>query len=132
MRVHKNDLDKNGWPQVGAFRNRSPEGLPLTDADGMSTDWAKHATAQDTLQRAKTPSDNIVVRLIAGKVRQIPEQIVEHTPIEPNSENSAGNRAHSDVRGNKKLNPEVRVKFRKICMLAQTHDCYGVESDTQS
>lgn len=130
MRVHKNNLDENGWPQVGAFRNRAPEGTPLTNADGMSTDWAKYATVQDTLQRAKTPSDNIVIRLIAGKVRQIPGQVVEHTPIQATVEQPVGNRAHTDVRGNKKLDPEVRVKFRQICMLAETHGSYRIGSET--
>lgn len=128
MRVHKNDLDDKGWPKPGAFRNRAPEGSPLTDADGMSTDWEKYSTAQTTLERARTPADNIVICLQVGEVRSIPEQKVEHTPLQTAPDDAIGNRSHTDVRGNKKRNPEVRVKFRRACLIAETLGSFNVEA----
>ena len=124
-RVHRNFLDENGRPNPGAFQNRPPEGQPLTDKDGMSTDWCRYSTAQQTLERAKNSADNIVVGMNVGVVRSIPEQTVEHTPIEPCPEMPAGNRAHTDVRGNKKRNSEVRVKFRQHCWIAPTEGGFG-------
>lgn len=119
-RVHRNDLDEQGRPKPGAFRNRPPEGQPLTSQDGMSTDWSRYSSAQNLLQRAKTPTNNIIVAMVVGEVRQIPEQTVEHTPIAPNELMPEGNRAHADVRGPKKNSPESRLKFREIATIAPT------------
>jgi hypothetical protein len=105
LRVHKTLLDDNGLPKPVAFRN-SP-----TKQDRMSTDWEKYATPEETLQRARNPADNIVVLLPVGEVRQVPGQRVEHTPVQA-AEDSPGNRAHTDVFGEK--TPEARVKFLQI------------------
>jgi hypothetical protein len=74
MRVHKNQLD-NGEPIPGAFKNRPQS------TNGMSTDWDEYSTAEDCRQRARTPADNAVIQMNVGEVRQIPFQIVTHTPI---------------------------------------------------
>jgi hypothetical protein len=105
LRVHKTLLDDDGLPKPVAFRN-SP-----TKQDGMSTDWEKYATPEETRQRARNPADNIVVSLPAGEVRQVPGQRVEHTPLQP-APDSPGNRAHTDVFGEK--TPEARVKFLQM------------------
>ena len=75
MRVHKNQLDRSGEPIPGAFRNRPQS------TDGMSTDWEKYATPEECRDRGRTPSDNAVIQLKVADVRDIPCQIVEHTPI---------------------------------------------------
>jgi hypothetical protein len=53
------------------------------------------------------PLDNIVIRLLAGRVRDIPEQIVKHTPDKENN-----NRAHTDVFGKKTT--QAREMFMSI------------------
>ncbi len=69
-----------------AFRNHPPE------SGGMSTDWEKYATAEQCRNRAKIPADNAVIRMNAGRIRQIPGQTVEHAPLPEN-------RAHTEVYG---------------------------------
>jgi hypothetical protein len=78
---------------------------------GMSADWDKYSTPEQSRQRAKMPNDNAVVELNVGDVRHIPDQNVEHTP-------SKKNRSHTDVTGEK--DEEVRIKFRRICSWAIT------------
>ena len=112
MRVHKHNLDANGEPIPGAFRNQP------TRADGMSTDWNKYSTPEEGQARARTPGDNAVIVLPVAAVREIAdEQIVEHTPIyEPLAEPPIFNRAHTDVFGEK--NTEARFHFMKIYRFA--------------
>jgi hypothetical protein len=108
QRVHRNNLDEQGLPKPGAFRN-SP-----TKQDGMSTDWDRYSTPQQTRQRARQPSENIVIALPVGRVREIAGQRVEHTPVQPEAE-FAGNQAHCDVFGEKTT--EARLKFLQIYRL---------------
>lgn len=111
MRVHKSQLDPNGEPIPGAFKNRP------RSTDGMSTDWNKYSTAEECRLRARTPADNVVLRLRVDEVRQIPLQTVEHTPkYEPAATPPLINRAHTDVFGEK--NTQVRLQFMKIYKLA--------------
>src|SRR3990172_8931272 len=100
MSAHKTQLP-DGEIAPGAFKNRP------TTKDGMSTDWDKYATPEDTRNRGKIPKDNAVIRLLVGDVRKIPDQTVVHTP-----DLKTPNRAHTDVFGEK--NPEVRVKLVRI------------------
>jgi hypothetical protein len=97
MRVHdmwRKDVDVN----PGAFKNHN---------GGMSTDWAKYSTPEETRQRARSPDRNAVVSLGVGAVRAIPGQEVVHTP-----DTERRNRAHTDVFGDK--DEEARVKLRRI------------------
>lgn len=111
MRVHKNQLDPNGEPIPGAFRNRPKS------TDGMSTDWNKYSTAEECRQRARTPADNAVLQLKVEEVRDIPLQIIEHTPIyKPADTPPLINRAHTDVFGEK--DTEVRLRFMSIYRVA--------------
>ena len=59
---------------------------------GMSVDWDKYSSPEDTRQRAANPQANAVISLPVGGIRNIDNLEVEHTP-EPT------NRAHSDVVG---------------------------------
>lgn len=105
MRVHQNYLDNEGEPIPGAFRNR-----PLK-TDGMSTDWERYSTPEQTRLRAPNPMANIVISLLARAVRSIPNQLVVHTP---NAETN--NRAHTDVFGEKTVEARERLMriYRKV------------------
>lgn len=97
MRVHRTWFKPNGEIAPGAFQNRG---------DGMSTDWSRYSTPNETRLRArKTPTDNAVLAMVAGDVRQVPDQQVVHTP-------QPENRAHADVRGEK--DEEARVLIGRI------------------
>jgi hypothetical protein len=107
MRVHRNDIDNRGRPLPGAFRNSPP-----TPEGGMSTDWEKYSTPEATRQRGRQPEGNYaVIGLIAGRVRDIPNQRVQHTPVQDHTLHS-DNRAHTDVLGLK--NTEVRARYMLI------------------
>ena len=103
MRVHRQRV-RNGDVRPNAFVNKP------TDKDGMSTDWEKYSTPEETQNRAKVPSDNAVIQLIVGEVRKVPGQTVKHTP-----DPKTNNRAHTDVFGEKEKYLEVRVKLSRIC-----------------
>ena len=87
---------KDGELQPGVFRDRD---------GGMSTDWSKYSTPEDTRNRARIPNDNGIVSLTVDQVREIEGLKVEHSPI-------PDNRAHTDVIGKK--TPEVRMKLLRI------------------
>lgn len=110
MRVHKTWFDSDGSIITGVLKN-----MP-TDQDGMSTDWQKYSRPQETRLRARKPQDNAVIQMVVGKVREIPNQIVVHTPDHANN-----NRAHTDVFGEKK-DPEIRIKFSRICEVVLSFD----------
>jgi len=93
MRVHRQFV-VGGQLQPGAFRDQGGT---------MSTDWAKFSTAHQTRQRAKNPSHNSVISLVAGAIRKVPLG-VEHSP-----DHELDNRAHTDVIGTK--TSEVRLKL---------------------
>lgn len=97
MAVHRGHFESNGTVAPAAFRNHG---------DGMSTNWSKYSSPDETRQRMKKPADNAVVVMNVGTVRAIPGQRVVHSPL-------LSNRAHTDVQGNKSRDPEVRVKLRR-------------------
>src|SRR5947208_1595655 len=102
MRVNQVHIRADGTIRPGAFQDH--EG-------GMSTDWDKYASAEDTLKNARDPKVNAVVSMNVGEVRSIPGQSVQHMPLPEN-------RAHTDVIGDKGgKNSEVRVKFTDICRI---------------
>jgi hypothetical protein len=100
MRVHRQRV-RDGEIRPNAFVNRG---------DGMSTNWEKYATPQQTQDDANSPNDNAIVQLIVGEVRKLPGQTVKHTP-----DIGRNNRAHTDVFGEK--SEEVRVKLSRICKI---------------
>ena len=101
MRVHQDYWDDEGEPIPKAFRNHPKK------TGGMSTDWQKYFTPEETRQRGRDAAANIVIQLLTGTVRKIPDQSVVHTPDVENN-----NRAHSDVFGEKTT--EVRERFMQI------------------
>lgn len=98
MRVHRVWVLR-GEVLPGAFQNR-PAG-----ATGMSTDWERYSTPEQTRQRSNRPSEQAVIEMIVGAVRGIPCQTVEHKPV-------SDNRAHTEVVGVK--DEEVRLKLTRM------------------
>lgn len=107
MRIHRQYIKPDGSLRSGCFQNR-PD-----DRGGMSTDWDRYATPQETRERARRPHDNAVVALHAGQVRTIPDQEIRHSPVHNHPE-LPDNRAHTDVYGPKEQDPEVRRRFQRI------------------
>ena len=99
MRVHVKTWAREGEVRPGAFQKR-PQG-----ATGMSTDWEKYSTPEETRNRGRNPIEQGVIVFFAGDARAVPGQAVEHTPKDEN-------RAHTDVIGEK--NEKVRLKFTRI------------------
>jgi hypothetical protein len=109
MRVHRQWAFENGDLKPGVFRNQPPENQGGT---GMSTDWDRYSTPRDTRFRAKTPEDNLVIRLGVGAVRRVPRQAVIHSP-----DVQTKNRSHTDVVGPKQRDPEVRIKLLEAAVV---------------
>lgn len=83
MRAHR--MHFRPTLQPGVF---TPQGL------GMSVDWEKYSSPEDTRQRARKPRDNAVISLPALGIRDIGKLELRHTP-----DHSTHNRAHSEVFG---------------------------------
>jgi hypothetical protein len=100
FRLHRNYMQFDDEIPQGAFRDQD---------GGMSTDWEKYSRAEETQRRAlkSPPEENGVLRLNVGGVREIKPLLVEHT-LEP------GNRAHTNVFGDKKKDPEARLKLQRL------------------
>ena len=99
MRVHINTWVRNDEVLPGAFDNR-PAG-----AAGMSTDWERYSTPEETRERGRNPWRQAVIEFLVGDARALPGQTVEHRPQDDN-------RAHTEVVGEK--SEKVRVKFTRI------------------
>lgn len=100
MRVHTWTFARDGILSAGAFKNHG---------GGMSTDWEKYSTAEETRARGKKPPEEYwVVKMNVGEVREVPGQTVEHSPLPEN-------RAHTDVIGEK--DEEVRIKLRRLSLV---------------
>jgi hypothetical protein len=81
---------------------------PQTGLGGMSTDWSRYSTPEESRQSAREPAVTGVVEMTVADVRAIPEQTVEHTPIQNHPDPSIlDNRAHTDVFGPKEEDPEI-------------------------
>ena len=72
---------------------------------GMSCDWEKYSTPEESRRRAKDPSANGVLTMLAGEIRSVPRQRLAHDPIPTN-------RAHPQVFGDK--DPEARLKLKRL------------------
>ena len=80
-----------------AFVNR-PKG-----SKSMSVSWSKYSTPDEARNRGrKPPEEYAVVQSVAGDVRRVPGQTVEHSPDELRRD-----RSHADVTGEK--TSEVRT-----------------------
>ena len=107
MRVHRQWIRADGSLRPLCFKNR-PD-----DSGGMSTDWDRYSTPEETRQRARRPSDNAVIAMNVGQIRAIPEQRVQHSPVFGHPE-LPDNRAHTDVYGPKERDSETRLRFLEV------------------
>jgi hypothetical protein len=67
-------------------------GVFKAQGGGMSVDWEKYSSPNDTRQRGRIPADNAVIALPVSGIRDIDDLDVIHTP-------TTENQAHSDVFG---------------------------------
>jgi hypothetical protein len=104
MRAHRAHF-RNGELAPGVFK---------AQGEGMSVDWAKYSTAEQTRLRAKKPDDNAILSLPVIGIRDIKPLRVEHTP-----DLQRGNRAHSEVIEMPKAEQlaEARVKLLRIAVV---------------
>jgi hypothetical protein len=86
--------------------------------NGMSVDWAKYSTPQETRNRSRRsePKDYAVISFVVGAIRSIKALEVVHSPVQENTVDEVGqvvppNRAHSDVTGISSP-PEEKVEKR--------------------
>jgi hypothetical protein len=110
LRVHKTNLDLNVLDdtlkiKLVAFDQKGD--------DGLSVNWSKYSSKNDTIKMAKNPSDNGVVSFVVKLIRKIPLRVI-HNPINfPTL-----NQSHSlilDIPPRKPNDLGVRVKMRDIC-----------------
>jgi len=102
-RIHRKLLNAAGGVRAGAFTDH---------LGGMSTDWSKYSTPEETRHRISiAPSDEFaVVALQVVEVRAMGQE-VDHDPLPEN-------RAHTNVVGEK--DAEVRLKLSRICSIIIT------------
>ena len=106
---HEDPLYKRG-PAVDIVGDTVELRTFRDQGSGMSTDWSKYSKTEQTKARATNPNwCGGVISLVAGRVRLISGLTVEHEP-----DRSMNNRAHTEVYGDKKSDPEVRVMLRRI------------------
>jgi hypothetical protein len=104
MRAHRQHFS-HGELGHGVFRRRE---------EGLSVDWDRYSTSEDTRARANSdPNDNAVISLLVSCIRQIRPLAVDHDPISAPPEKR--NRAHSLIRNLPRAADltEARFKLRK-------------------
>lgn len=105
MRAHRAHF-RNGELAPGVFK---------AQGDGMSVDWDKYSTAEQTRLRAKKPDENAILSLPVISIRNIKPLRVEHEP-----DPQADNRAHAEVFDMPKAEQltETRIKLLRIAVVA--------------
>lgn len=123
MRVVRDAVDEEGWPEPRIFRNHTDE----HGVAAMSTDWSKYCSPKETQQRARRrpPSDYGVISLSVEEILTIPHQKVSHAPIfnDPEKPEDPNNRAHTNVHGPKSKNDPlgtVEIRARYIAIVRTT------------
>jgi hypothetical protein len=112
MRAHKSLL-LDGEIRPNIFREQGA---------GMSVDWDKYSTPEQSRARSKVPADNGIVQLNTSLVRMIPGLKVTHDPVQEGVVDNQGkplsaNRAHSLVKG-VGIDAQKRVALSRICSWA--------------
>ena len=109
MRAHKRLL-LDGEIRPNIFREQG---------EGMSVDWDKYSTPEQSRARSKIPADNGIVRMNTALVRRITGLTVTHDPIQEGVVDNQGkpvpaNQAHSLVNG-VGADTQRRVELSRIC-----------------
>ena len=99
MAVHRG-FTADGEPIPGAFRDHKDPKDPAGEQAGMSMEWAKYTTPDETRNRRRKPKDNGVIAIRAGDIKAISDLTIEHWPLDDN-------RSHTNVFGMKTA--EVRL-----------------------
>lgn len=117
-RIHvKNGIDANGIPKPNAFRQ-----IGKGVSRGLSCDWGKYSTPEETLARGKQgPEQYCVVKFVAGPLR-VKGLEVSHQPMDDN-------RGHSNIRWDDKDNTKYRaVLFGLHSIVIPCRDAVGEQS----
>ncbi len=103
MRAHKTHF-RDGDLEPSVFKAQ--------EGPGMSVDWDKYSSKEETRQRGKTPNDNAVIVLLVRGIRKIDALDVKHMP-EPD------NRAHSEVNLSNKREEltEARLLLKRLALV---------------
>lgn len=103
MRAHKAYF-RDGQLEPGVFTSK--------EGPGMSVDWDKYSSKEETRQRARTPSDNAVIAFSVRGIRKIDTLDVKHLP-EPE------NRAHSevDLTAKREELTEIRLFLKRLALV---------------
>lgn len=98
-RVHINLLQfSHGFDEIPPYA--------FKDNNGISTEWNKYTTPEESQQRALEPNKNGVIQIKVGFVKQFKYLSVDHAPIPQN-------RAHSNINGLKSYKKEDQTDIRK-------------------
>ncbi len=104
LRVHKINVQNN---------KLLPIAYKIKGEGGLSTDWSRYSTPQQSRERARIPSDNGVVSFEVKSVRK-GELKVLHCPIEGDLELAiTPNQAHSEIHGIPSHDPD-KTKIRLL------------------
>jgi hypothetical protein len=98
-RVHANILIiAQNWDDITPFA--------FKDNNGISVDWNKHSTPEESRQRAVNPEQIGIIQIKVESARQFQNLSVDHTPL-------PSNRAHANINGLKTYKKEDQTDIRK-------------------
>lgn len=114
--------------QIGKKTRLPSENMFSPDEDGLSVDWDRHTTPEDSLitvgrtykygkTEYKDPSNFLVFRLKVLDIIDLREDLaVNHTPVfnDPEIQGLPNNRSHSSVIGYNDQDEEIRIKLRDL------------------
>jgi len=86
----------------------------------ISCDWEKYSTAAETRARQGTPERFAILRMVAGKIREIDELSVLHSPTQ-GVDGQPDNRAHTDIFGLESSAPTIVDLGRKERIRTELH-----------
>ena len=86
MRVHKQNIDYKATSHNRMIR---PVAFDAKGEGGLSVDWSKHSTPQESLERSKVPENNGIISMPIFGIRANPLPLsVLHKPDETNYSHS--------------------------------------------
>lgn len=106
MRAHKTYF-RDGELEPGVFTPK--------EGPGLSVDWDRYSTKEETQKRSKKPSDNAVIAMLVSGIREIEGLDVKHLP-------EMTNRAHCEIalpdrRDRREELTEVRLKLKRLAFI---------------
>ncbi len=93
-------------------------GQPDDPSYGMSTDWSRYTTLEETRMRPRDKKARYgVARIKAGEVAKVPDQYVRHDPIFVAVDSPENNRAHTNIKGPKNRDDGLHRPSREAIRL---------------